>query len=87
MSSKIEILVTENKSISKLNPANNAVRVFVDHDLDYGYWISEHSLFEMLDESQKGEYLKGSDAKIDVDVETARKIIEEGATPFKKRRI
>lgn len=87
----MDILITENKSTGKLNPVNNAVRVFIDGDMDYGYWVSEHDLFEMLTEDQRHLYLKGNHANgdvalIDVDVEVARKLIEIGMTPYKKKK-
>lgn len=80
-----KILVTENKSIGSLSNTDYSVRVFVDHDMTYGYWVSEHTLFELLSAEQQKEYLRGADASFYVDTEVANKIIEIGHTPYAKR--
>ena len=83
----MKIQVTENKSTGTLNPIETSVRVFVDNDYNYGYFVPEHTLFGLLTEEQQGVYLASDDVKLDVEIEVAEKIIEAGRTPFAKRKL
>ena len=78
----MKILCTENKN---LNPVSgNLVRVFVDGDYSYGYWVDEIQLFDILTPDQKNDYAKKSQIELDVTNEVAQKIIEIGLSPYKK---
>ena len=79
--------VTEHKSVGALKSPSTMVRVFVDHDYDYGYFVDEHALFALLSSEQRGIYLQGSEAKLDVTPEVAQQIIDMGSTPYTKRRV
>lgn len=83
----MEIHVTEHKSIGKLNPVATAVRVFVDRDYRYGYFVPEDKLFELLNEDQQAAYLQGESAQLDVPIEVAEKIVELGHTPYAKQKL
>ncbi len=83
----MEIHVTEHKSRGALKVPDYAVRVFVDRDYGYGYFVSEHALFEMLTEAQQVQYLATDDVKLDVPIEFAQRIIDIGQTPYQKRRL
>lgn len=83
----MKIQVTEHKSVGRLNPVESMVRVFVDNDFSYGYFVPEHALYELLTEEQQVAYLASSDAHLDVPIEVAEKIVEIGHTPFAKRRL
>jgi len=78
----MKILYAENKN---LNPVSgNLVRVFVDGDYSYGYWVDEIQLFDILTPDQKNDYTKKSQIELDVTNEVAQKIIEIGLSPYKK---
>ena len=78
----MKILCAENKN---LNPVSgNLVRVFVDGDYNYGYWVDEAQLFDMLTTDQKNDYVQKSQIELDVANEVAQKIIEIGLNPYKK---
>ena len=49
------ILITEGKSN---NPefSRGVVRVFINQDYDYGYFISENIIFQILNEEQRLSY-------------------------------
>ena len=77
----MKILCTENKN---LNPIpNNLVRVFVNGDYSYGYWVDEFQLFDMLTPDQKKYYSKKNSVELDVSDEVGKKIIEIGLNPYK----
>lgn len=85
----MELRVTENKSTvhAGIN-GHNMVRVFVNRDFAYGYWINERVLVDeilALDEAAGLEYLSSDTFVLDVDVHTAQRVIDRGATPFAKR--
>lgn len=61
----MKIFVTENKSVKKI-VGNSLVRVFIDNDFHYGFFVPELRLFGMLTEEQKVEYLSDATAKLDV---------------------
>jgi hypothetical protein len=78
----MKILCAENKN---LNPVSgNLVRVFVDGDYSYGYWVDEVQLFDMLTPDQKNDYAQKSQIELDVTNEIAKQIIEIGLNPYKK---
>jgi len=81
----MEIHITEHKSKGALKLPDYAVRVFVDRDYGYGYFVYEHALFEMLSAEQQAQYLASDDVKLDVAVDVAQRIIDIGQTPYKKR--
>lgn len=83
----MQIKVTEHKSIGALNPIEDVVRVFVDGDFHYGYFVPEHQLFGLLTAEQQQDYLRSDTANLDVPVEVAQKLIDLGQTPFTKRRV
>jgi len=82
----MQIHITEHKSTGSLRPAcfDNCVRVFVDRDYHYGYFINEHELFSKLTEQQQAEYLAAdSDVKFEVSQVQAQAIIDRGFSPYK----
>ena len=83
------ILVTENKSVGtpRLTAAGNIVRVFVDNDLQYGYWVPEKAILDSLDPAQAQEYLQGEVAKLEVSRDIAQYLIDIGQTPYTKRKL
>lgn len=80
----MELLITENKGF---NFPNTMVRIFLQKDYWYGYWISEHFLFNQLNEDQRKKYLdsKEHSCYIDIDYDTAFKLLECGVTPYTKQ--
>jgi hypothetical protein len=78
----MKIQITENKSQDTIRP-NNVVRVFVDWDYTYGYWIDEQLLFSMFTDAEQAQYLNG-DGKMDVSPVVAQAIIDHGTTPYSK---
>ncbi len=87
-SETMKILITEHKSTGELRPAivSNAVRVFVENDLHYGYFVDEHQLFEALTEGQRAAYLSAEhEVELDVSIDVAQRLIDIGATPYRKR--
>lgn len=83
----MNILITEHKSQGQLKAISTAVRVFVNDDLNYGYFVDEHKLFALLTPEQQTSYLQGSDAKLDVTPEVAQQIIDMGSAPYAKVRV
>lgn len=83
----MEIQITEHKSVGTLNALNTSVRVFVDRDYHYGYFVPEHRMFDLLTDEQKHAYLQGDTARLDVPAEIAQKLIDMGHTPYAKRRV
>ena len=86
----MELRVTENKSTVDVGLTSyNMVRVFVDRDFSYGYWINEVALTKEilnLNDRELAEYFDAGDTYyVDVDVHTAQRVIDRGATPFTKR--
>lgn len=79
-----KLYCTENKSCGSPIP-NNLVRVFVNKDYNYGYWVDECRLFDLLTKEQKELYSqKEGSVELDVGEEVAKKVIEIGLTPYKK---
>lgn len=84
----MQIHVTEHKSSGALRGISRVVRVFVDHDYHYGYWVDEHELFELLTAEQQTAYLAAeNDIRLDVPAATAQRIIDIGDTPYAKRKV
>lgn len=83
----MQINVTEHKSKGTLHPIDTLVRVFVNQDYHYGYFVSEHLLFEHLTPEQQTAYLEGDSALLEVAPETAQKLIDAGHTPYAKVRV
>ena len=81
----MRIHITEHKSTGTLNPlTGRTVRVFVNNDYHYGYFVDEHALFAMLSAEQQADYLAGNEAKLDVTPQTAQRIINMGDSPYAK---
>lgn len=79
----MKILCGENKNF---NPVpGNLVRVFVDGDYNYGYWVDEVKLFGMLTPDQKNDYTQKSSVELDVTNEIVKEIIEIGLNPYKTK--
>jgi hypothetical protein len=81
----MQVYVTENKSVGHLQPAFVTVRVFVDRDFGYGYWINERQLLDILSITDPDEYLTEDQYTTDVDAHTAQRIIDCGVSPFRKQ--
>lgn len=81
--------ITEHKSTGSLRPVHidNCVRVFVDRNYHYGYFINEHELFSILTEQQQTEYLAADlDVQFDVSENQAQTIINQGFSPYKDKK-
>lgn len=87
MRTQIEIQVTEGKSTGELSGVNNSVRVFVDRDFHYGYWIAELALFEMLTSAQRVAYLANDDVVLQVTLAVANAIMDKGCSPYPKQQL
>lgn len=61
--------------------------VFIHRDYGYGYFVSEHALFETLSAEQQAQYLASGDVKLDVSGDVAQRIIDIGQTPYRKRQL
>ncbi len=86
----IELLVTENRSNKKEWFHNNVVRIFVDRDYSYGYWINEDFLFNALTPDQQKQYLEDqsySSGQFEVSFEVAQQLIDKGNTPSNKQKL
>lgn len=80
----IQLHFTEHKSVGKLPAVDTLVRVFVDNDYTYGYFVRETALMALLDEDQQKAYLVGAEARLEVSLEVAQEIIDMGLTPYAK---
>lgn len=80
----VKLLVTENKSNGNPTP-NNLVRVFVNGDYNYGYWVDESKLFDLLSEDQRTFYATKESPSLDITKEVANEIIRIGLTPYSKK--
>lgn len=83
----MELYVTEHKSVGTLNPWNTSVRVFIDNDLRYGYFVPEHEMFALLTSEQQQAYLEGNSARLDVSKEVAQALIDMGHTIHAKPKL
>lgn len=86
----INLQITENRSRDPVRFARNRVRVFLNKDFSYGFWVDEDRLFDLLTLEQRKDYLT-VDIKqslvFKVSVEVARKIVDFGYTVESKSRI
>lgn len=81
------LLVTENRTQNPNRFSYNTVRIFVDGDYTYGYWVSEKEIYDSLNEVQKKQYLTDNSyagGKFEVDKATAQHLIDIGQTPYNK---
>lgn len=84
----MKIHVTEHKSTGALRSISHPVRVFVNFDYHYGYWVDEHELVALLDAPQQATYLAApGDIELDVSTDIAQRIIDTGNTPYKKSKV
>jgi hypothetical protein len=86
----IEILVSEGKSWDPVRFYRNRVRVFVNKDYNYGVWVDEDLLFDVLDTEQQRQYLTDRSPEgltYRVSREAARRIVSQGHSPYAKRLI
>lgn len=86
----IELLVTENRSSDAKWFQRNVVRIFVDRDYNYGLWINEDILYNLLTPEQQKQYLEDqshSGGQFDVSFEVAQQLIDKGNTPFNKQKL
>ena len=81
----IEVYVSENKTT---HPTKyGCVRVFLDNDYTYGYFINELYFFSLLNEEQQRKYSINNsyeNTHFYVSVEVANAIVEHGSTVYKK---
>lgn len=78
----MKLVATEGKSMGVLSPCASCVRVFVDNDYSYGYFVDEHELFELLTPAQQAQYLAASTATLEVEPGVAQQIIDMGKTIY-----
>lgn len=80
----MQIHVTEHKSVGRIRPGN-CVRVFVDRDYHYGYFIDEQELCSKLSQEQRIHYLAtDGEVKFEVPEVAAQAIINRGFGPYMK---
>lgn len=84
MSKQYKVQVTESKSVGTLNPLNHCVRVFVDNDMRYGYWVPENTVVDQLTSAQLEDYLKSGTFTCLMSKESAQRLIDEGSTIYSK---
>jgi len=87
MEAQIPLLITEHKSVGTLRTDANArtVRVFINRDYQYGYWVPEGFLFRLLTPAQQEAYLAAPDqVTLSVPLSVAEQLQAVGLTPFKK---
>lgn len=78
----MNLVATEGKSTGQLNPFNHSVRVFVNNDYSYGYFVNEHQLFDLLSPAQQAQYLQEGTAHLEVEPAVAQQIIDMGQTIY-----
>jgi hypothetical protein len=85
----MQLHVTEHKSTGPRNPVpGRTVRVFVNRDYHYGYWVDEAALFALLTAEQQQAYLAtDGEIKLDVPEDIAQQAIDIGDTPYNKVRV
>lgn len=86
----MKILITEHKSVGALAPASlkRSVRVFVNFDMNYGYFVSEHLVFQELSKEQQALYLaEPSSVELDLEPAAVQRLIDAGVTPYKKEKV
>lgn len=81
----VELLVTENRTTNVNRFSSNMVRIFVDRNYDYGYWINEAIVYNAFSPEQQKQYLETDIYHFDIDIETAQKLIDLGMTPYNKQ--
>jgi hypothetical protein len=58
------ILVTENKSRAAPVSQHGMVRVFIDNDFHYGYFVPENEFFNQLNENGQAAYFASESPKL-----------------------
>lgn len=83
---EIELKITEGKSKSKTNHLdivpNSVVRIFVNKDYTYGYFIPETKVFDLLDKEDREQYFTKD--TFFITKEQANHLIAQGMTPYQK---
>lgn len=77
----MELLVSENKG--RIPSSFNCVRIFIQKDYTYGYFIVERELFDLLTVEQQKTYPDTN--YFDITYGQAEKILASGSTPFRKQ--
>lgn len=83
----IKLYVTEGKNHDPVKFYLNSVRVFLNEDYEYGFWVDEGVLFDLLDIEQKRIYLSGNSEnsrRYSVAKVTARELVLKGVSPYSK---
>mgnify|MGYP007069475430 CR=1 FL=1 len=84
----MELLVTEYMNAYGENRNRNTVRVFLQRNYNYGYWIREDVLFNLLTAPQKNSYINNiSSGYFDISFEVASEILKLGNTPYTKQKL
>jgi hypothetical protein len=86
----IELFISENKSYDPVRFFKNRVRVFVDRNYDYGLWIDEDRLFNLLTVEQKKQYLTDRTPQgmyYQLDPRVAQEVVKLGHSPYAKQKI
>lgn len=79
------VLFSEHKSKGALNPVGGSVRVFIDNDYHYGYWVPETFVFTLLTPEQQAEYLaENFQYRCELPTNMAQALIDNGDTPYYK---
>lgn len=76
----VEILITEGKSLREIS--KGLVRVFINNDYHYGFWVIEEIVYNRLSSEQQAEYFVCN--KFNISKDAANFIIEYGQSPYKK---
>jgi hypothetical protein len=81
-----KIQITEGRSGNK--ELNHIVRVFVNKDWGYGYWVPETLVFSKLNDMQKEVYMEGDcRQQFEIPIEDAQHLIDRGCTPYEKQKL
>jgi len=83
------IQVTEHRSSTTKWMHNNIVRIFVNKDWSYGYFVNEELVFSKFDEKQKTSYLKckSDQEQFEIPIEDAQHLIDVGINPYGKQNL
>jgi hypothetical protein len=83
----IKLYVTEGKNHDPVKFYMNSVRIFLNEDYGYGFWVDEDVLFDLLDTEQKRVYLSGNSEearRYSVTKVTAGWLVSKGRSPYNK---
>lgn len=83
----MELLVSEHRNAHGDFRQENTVRIFLQRNYDYGYWINEQIVWNVLSKEQQDQYILDTYTSgiFDIDYETACTLLAFGKTPYNKQ--